>query len=56
MALNSGVLRRSKWSGIETAADNLPAASVPLTPKRSWWELLLAISDTAAACGTFSIV
>jgi hypothetical protein len=25
VALNGGVLRRSKWSGIETAADDLPA-------------------------------
>src|SRR6266851_10334704 len=24
-------------------------------PLRSWWELLLAISDTAAACGTFGL-
>jgi hypothetical protein len=29
MALNSGLPRRSKWSGIETAADDLPASSTP---------------------------
>jgi hypothetical protein len=29
MALNSGTLRRSKWSGIESAPDDLPASSVP---------------------------
>jgi hypothetical protein len=29
LALNSGLLQRSKWSGIETAADDLPASSVP---------------------------
>jgi hypothetical protein len=29
MALNSGVPRRSKWSGIETAADDRPASSTP---------------------------
>src|SRR5438552_297619 len=29
MALNGGSLRRGTWSGIETAADDLPASSVP---------------------------
>src|SRR6266576_6217067 len=29
LALNSGVPRRSKWSGFETAADDLPASSAP---------------------------
>src|SRR5258707_10485733 len=29
LALNGSMLRRSKWSGIESAADDLPASSVP---------------------------
>jgi hypothetical protein len=29
LAINSGVPRRRKWSGIETAADALPVSSVP---------------------------
>jgi hypothetical protein len=35
LALNGGVLRRSKWSDIESAADNPPASSVPPPLTRS---------------------
>jgi hypothetical protein len=43
VALSSGALRRSKWSGIETAADDLPTSSLPLTQSGSLSRLRLTM-------------
>jgi hypothetical protein len=48
LALNVGSLRRSKWSGIESAGDDPPASSAPPPLTRSGLRWLLASSPRVA--------